>query len=194
MKPLNTEQFDPRVEVLKATLTLFSEKGYFRTSMQDISAEAKVSIGSIYHHFQNKEVIAQALYDMLLDRVTSNTTYYLAKEETFEAGCKGLIRHFFRATEHDPHAVKFLLYARHQEFLPDYPAICQARPFELLVEAAKKGIASGELRDIDPVILITAALGGAMRLMLRKVDGVMETPLDDYFEASWECTWRGISR
>ncbi len=194
MKPLKAEQFDPRAEVLAATLRLFSEKGYFRTSMQDISVEAKVSIGSIYHHFQNKEVIARALYDMLLDNMTLKTAYFLEQEETFQAGCKGLIRYLFGVAEQEPHAVKFLLYARHQEYLPGQPAICQARPFELLLEAAKAAVARGELRDVDPVILITATFGGPMRLMLMKVDGVMAGPLEDFFETSWECIWRGIAR
>lgn len=194
MKPLKTEQHDPRAEVLAATLKLFSEKGFFKTSMQDISQEARVSIGSIYHHFKNKEIIAKALYDMLLEAMTLKTRDYLESEDSFQASCKALIRHFFEVAEKEPHALKFLLYARHQEFLPEQPAICQAKPFELLMEAAKKAIASGELRDVDPVILITATFGGPMRLMLMKVDGILDAPLEDCFDASWECIWRGIAR
>ncbi len=194
MKSLNIEHFDTRAEVLTATLKLFSSNGFFKTSMQDISIEANVSIGSIYHHFKNKEILAKALYDMLLNRMIKKTQYYLDKEESFQASCKGLIRHFFGVAEKEPQALKFLLYARHQEFLPEQPAICQARPFELLIEAAKKAIAGGELRDVDPVILITATFGGPMRLMLMKVDGIMDAPIDAYFDASWECIWRGISR
>lgn len=194
MKPLDVGQFDPRAEVLATTLKLFSEKGFFRTSMQDISREANVSIGSIYHHFKNKEILAKALYDMLLDAMTAKTLHFLETEDTFEASCKGLIRHFFEVAEKEPHALKFLLYARHQEFLPEQPAICQARPFELLLKAAQEAIASGELRDANPVVLITATFGGPMRLMLMKVDGVMDAPLESFFEDSWECIWRGISR
>ena len=194
MKAPNVEHLDPRTEVLNATLTLFSEKGFFKTSMQDISAESKVSIGSIYHYFDNKEVIARALYDMLLANMTAQTKYFLEKEETFQDSCKGLIRYLFEVAENKPQALKFLLYARHQEFLPDRPAICQAQPFELLLEAAKEAIARGELRNVDPIILITATFGGPMRLMLMKVDGVMDAPLESFFDASWECIWRGIAR
>ncbi len=194
MQLLKAKKFDTRFEVLSATLKLFSEKGFFRTSMQDISAEASVSIGSIYHHFKNKEVIAKALYDMLLDSMTAQTQLCLDTEESFRASCKRLIRYFFEVAEQQPHALKFLLYARHQEFLPNHPAICQAKPFELLIVAAKEAIASGELRDVDPVIVVSSTFGGPMRLMLMKVDGVMDVPIEACFDASWECIWRGISR
>ena len=56
---------DPRQQVLDAVLTLFSERGYFATTVQDISSESGVSVGSIYHHFGDKEGIARSLYHML---------------------------------------------------------------------------------------------------------------------------------
>ncbi|MEW2622503.1 helix-turn-helix domain-containing protein [Streptomyces sp. NPDC048106] len=51
-----------RREVIRATASeLFSQKGYAGTTMQDISAEAGVLPGSLYHHFPSKSAIAVSL-------------------------------------------------------------------------------------------------------------------------------------
>ncbi|HSH30271.1 MAG TPA: TetR family transcriptional regulator [Thiohalobacter sp.] len=52
-----------------AALNLFTEQGYFNTSIRDIVRAASVSTGSLYHHFRGKEGIARSLYDTLLEEV-----------------------------------------------------------------------------------------------------------------------------
>lgn len=50
-----------RGAILDAALRLFSHRGYGATSIRDIAAAARVSTGSVYHHFRDKESIFQAL-------------------------------------------------------------------------------------------------------------------------------------
>ena len=52
-----------RTAILDAALELFSHRGYGATSMRDIAGKAGVSTGSVYHHFQDKEAIFQALLE-----------------------------------------------------------------------------------------------------------------------------------
>lgn len=49
--------------VMEAALELFSSQGYGATSMRQIAEKADISVGNIYHHFKNKEVIFQQLLD-----------------------------------------------------------------------------------------------------------------------------------
>lgn len=188
-----TKQYEAQHEILDATLRLFSAKGYFGTSMQDIRREAGVSIGTIYHYFKNKEEIATALYDSLLEQMTERTAHYLTTEKTFEAACRALITYFFAMAEEKPHALQFLLYARHREFLPNKMPICTAKPFELLIDAGKKAMAAGEVRQMHPVVLVTTVFGSPLRLILLRVDGIMELPLSDFFDEAWDCIWRAVS-
>ena len=193
MKNSASQHREPQVEILEATLRLFSAKGYFGTSMQDIRREAGVSIGAIYHYFKNKEEIATALYDMLLEQMSERTTHFLTTEKTFEAACQAMIKYLFAMAEQKPHALQFLLYARHREFLPNKQPICSAKPFELLIDAGKRAMAAGEVRQMSPVVLVTMVFGSPFRLILLKVDGIMALPLADFFEESWECIWRAVA-
>lgn len=52
-----------RAAILEASLQLFSHRGYGATSIRDIAGAARVSTGSVYHHFKDKEAIFQSLLD-----------------------------------------------------------------------------------------------------------------------------------
>lgn len=192
MQQKSGQQKRSKEEILTATLRLFSAKGYFSTSMQDIRQEAGVSIGTIYHYFKNKEEIATALYDSLLEQMTERTRHCLNTQKSFAAACQALIRHLFAMAEESPQALQFLLYARHREFLPDKSPICTAKPFELLLAAGQEAMTAGEMRPMHPVVLVTTIFGSSFRLILLKVDGVMERPLADFFDETWDCVWRAV--
>ena len=48
-------------KILSTSLRLFSQKGYEKTTIQDIVNELGMSKGAIYHHFKSKEEILTAL-------------------------------------------------------------------------------------------------------------------------------------
>ncbi len=49
--------------IVEKSLDLFSVKGYFHTSMNDIMQETKLTKGGLYAHFKSKEAIWYATYD-----------------------------------------------------------------------------------------------------------------------------------
>ncbi|MFF5083668.1 TetR/AcrR family transcriptional regulator [Actinoplanes sp. NPDC000266] len=56
-------------DILDATLALFAEVGYEKTSTNAIAARAGMSPGSLYQYFPNKEAIAEALSQRLLEEL-----------------------------------------------------------------------------------------------------------------------------
>ncbi|GIE30903.1 hypothetical protein Ait01nite_039480 [Actinoplanes italicus] len=56
-------------EILDAALAQFAETGYEKTSTNAIAARAGMSPGSLYQYFPNKEAIADALSQRLLDEL-----------------------------------------------------------------------------------------------------------------------------
>lgn len=54
---------ETRKKILDIAFRLFSEKGYDRTTIQDIVDALGMSKGAVYHHFKSKEDILDHLYD-----------------------------------------------------------------------------------------------------------------------------------
>jgi AcrR family transcriptional regulator len=57
LKQLTQKEMGKMTNIAKAAAKLFNEKGYLETSMDDISAAAKLSKGGIYHYFSSKNEI-----------------------------------------------------------------------------------------------------------------------------------------
>ncbi|WP_395306862.1 TetR/AcrR family transcriptional regulator [Mycobacterium sp. AMU20-3851] len=53
--------------ILEAAQRLFTERGFHAVTMDAIAAEADVAVGSIYHHFGNKDTLYLALVERALE-------------------------------------------------------------------------------------------------------------------------------
>lgn len=53
-----------RTQVLEAALHCFVVKGFHQTSMRDIAAQAGVSLGSLYNHFDSKSALVAEIAQM----------------------------------------------------------------------------------------------------------------------------------
>lgn len=66
----STQTRDPegtRGRILDAALNIFSRKGYYEASVDEIVGESQTSKGSVYFHFPNKQTLFLALVDKFSD-------------------------------------------------------------------------------------------------------------------------------
>lgn len=61
------KEFEKRCAIGRAAAKLFDEKGYLETSLKDISHEARLSKGGIYHYFSSKHEILYFVLDNYVD-------------------------------------------------------------------------------------------------------------------------------
>lgn len=85
---------DRRRQILEAAMFCFARRGFHRTSMHDISAEAGISVGLIYRYFTSKEKVIAALADEhkkdiaeLLERAGAAPSLLEAMEILFTSHC-----------------------------------------------------------------------------------------------------------
>src|SRR5437867_13284359 len=52
-----------RQQILDASLRLFSERGFARTTVRDIARQAGITDAAIYYHFQSKRELLEALVE-----------------------------------------------------------------------------------------------------------------------------------
>lgn len=184
---------ETRQQVLSATLQLFTQKGYFSTSVRDIARESAVSIGSIYHHFRDKEGVASAMYNNLLQRMSMAIRDIQRRNNTAHDRCRAVVEMLFEVTETEPQVMEFMLYSKHREFLPGEKPVCSSEPLELMREMVAQGMATGEIQQMDLMVASSCLYGGAIRMITSRLDGVIEKPLPEYIDSMWTCSWRSIA-
>lgn len=155
---------DRREDLLVAAARRFVADGLRRTTMEDIAREAGAGKATLYRHFANKD----AVIDALLEREAQRFERVLEQAAAGEADAAGRIEATFVA------AVAFfvehpvLTRGRDEEpglLLPRIMADggpLVARGLERFGQLIAEGVASGELRAVDP----RAAAEVVVRLVL----------------------------
>ena len=151
--------------ILDTASTLFLQKGYDKTTLQDIINATKLSKGAIYHHFASKEAIIIAV----VDRVGEAQSAMLAKVRD-RKGLTGAekLREMFRTSLRMSFQGKIL---HMLPFIIENPKFMTLQMQSILGEAApdyvlpvlREGIADGSIQanhpeELSEVLLILANL------------------------------------
>ncbi len=73
------ERLQHKREILDVALRLFSERGYYSVSMEEIAKEAEFSVGTLYNFFKSKEELYKSLVKEVADRFHSSLTKAIEK-------------------------------------------------------------------------------------------------------------------
>lgn len=63
--PKTEKSEQTRALILETAMRIFQERGYEKTTMRAIAAEAGVSVGNAYYYFEKKEFLIQGFYDRM---------------------------------------------------------------------------------------------------------------------------------
>ncbi len=191
--PANVQPGQISERILASALQLFTQRGYFSTSVPDMARTAQVSVGSIYHHFKDKEDVARALFVGLMEGLQEALAKIAHDNATAHDRCRAVMVMLFELTESNRDAMDFMLYAKHRDFLPSERPVCSSKPFETMRAFVNDGMENGEIRNMDVMVATSCLFGGAIRLITARLDDVLAEPLPDRLDAVWDCAWRGIA-
>lgn len=171
----------PRDRILEASLKLFVEQGYFNTNVPDISKLSRCSVGSIYHHFLNKEEIASKLYNDGLQQFRQALAESLSLETDLEGAIRNLVVAFLKFAEDHQLLSRYIWLARHDEFLNQNLIRPTMVGFDelgrMLTKIIKSGIRSGEIPNLKAEIIWSIVFGMPLSFMTDWLEGhTRETP------------------
>ena len=101
-----------RRAILDAALQRFIENGVAATTIEDIRRASGASVGSIYHHFADKETIAAAVYADGIARYQDAFLAELRRHAAAEPGIRGTVGRHLRWTAENRDLAWFLFHER----------------------------------------------------------------------------------
>jgi len=136
-------------KIVQAAIRLFEERGYEKTTSNDIASEAGVSVGSFYVYFTDKRQLLLTIFDRLADELYKNVFASLKPEHLFDADLRKRIKHALANTVADKqkhsglHRVVSELLLKDADFAARHKAVMlrsMARLQELISLAHKAGL------------------------------------------------------
>ena len=162
-------------KILDVSLKLFGEKGYEKTTIQDIVDALGMSKGAIYHHFKSKDDIIEALGNQSYSSIDGLRAYVSSFNDM-----NGLekLRMIFKAQLKDPRKrsldpVMMDAYSNPKFMVMSLrETLCEAAAFgATLIE---EGIKDGSIQAQDPLC--------ASQVYLLLINFWLVTPLEPYDE------------
>lgn len=133
--------------ILSVSAKLFLEKGFDKTSMQDIATTAGISKGAIYHHFQSKNDIIKAVTQKQAQTVTVAMENLLSEANAL-SGKEQL--HFMLERNLESQEAHYLddvmsVRMKSAEFVLSYMQGCVNKDSQFVSEIIRHGIADGSI-------------------------------------------------
>jgi TetR/AcrR family transcriptional regulator, fatty acid metabolism regulator protein len=187
---------DKRRHLLDAAVRVFARKGFHASRVGDIAEEAGVAHGLLYHYFDSKDQVLEAVFhenwSVLVARIAS-------VEETDEPAADQL-RHIaaivLRTWLHLPDVVRVVIreFGRSPELAERIGEL--ARPIDVIERVIARGVERGEFRhDIEPRVAATVVYGSIDELLTAWVLGRLPSAEEDVAVAEQtllEVTLRGL--
>jgi AcrR family transcriptional regulator len=79
-----------RAALLDEATRLFAERGYAGTSLEDVAAASRVTRGAVYHHFEAKQALFEAVLDAQETRAIAKITAAASAVDPLEAALQAL--------------------------------------------------------------------------------------------------------
>jgi AcrR family transcriptional regulator len=188
---------ETRERILQTALECFTDLGYDRTSIARIRERSGVSNGALFHHFANKEAIAEALYLEAMRSVQDGYWAVLHKEPaTLRESVEGIVRKQLTWVEANPRWAQFLYARGHLDW--STAAGSQLRTLNRDLSAAYRKwlgtfIGTGEVRDVPMVVVAAIVTGPAHAIAQRWLAGQIPGPLIAYADDLIDAAVAGLS-
>ncbi|HEY9010437.1 MAG TPA: TetR/AcrR family transcriptional regulator [Devosia sp.] len=184
---------DRRQQILDAALASFLERGYVATSIGDIRRLSGASTGSIYHFFEGKGALAEALLSQAVAGWSREAQAALEPGATAERAIKASVSGLLRWGLHNPGHLRFMDEIRTLAA----PSNELAKVEAMLAEGQALGekqyrlfVSRGEVRDLPFAIAHSLMLGPAYNYMrLASRSGVRDPQAPELLA---EAAWRAV--
>ncbi len=140
-------------KILEAALLCFNEKGYHKTSIDDIALNGKISKGGIYYHFKSKDELFLKLFNFRLNRYTEQLKAYIQEESDPVKRIRILIQKWGLILKENEDFFKFCMEfssmgAREKEIRKEMTSFYRSS-VEIFRQIIEEGVATGEFENVD---------------------------------------------
>ncbi len=181
---------DRRESILDAALQCFVERGFHGTAMPQIADKAQMAAGTIYHYFDSKEALVNALYrswkGAVAQRVFQAFPPTASPRKQFEVMWAEMVA-FAMA---NPTAFAFIELHNHASYLDAESKAIDRTLKDFAATMIERAQAEGLVKRLDARVLMELVFGAFINMMRAHWEGRIE--LDDAViraaeRACWDC-------
>tara|TARA_B100000676_G_scaffold262744_1_gene274024 strand:+ start:389 stop:982 length:594 start_codon:yes stop_codon:yes gene_type:complete len=151
-----------RNQIMNAALSVAVEKGYSNSRIDDIVNFSNLSKGAIYWYYKSKKDVYLALIDHWFKQYSADVLKKMEKKHHSSEKLTTLFQYFISQFNSNPAVFKILtefwaLSKRDPDFNSKFQKLYKVF-LDYIMNIIKKGISSGEFKDVNPRITALSIL------------------------------------
>jgi AcrR family transcriptional regulator len=153
-------QADRRRQILEAAVKVFAQKGFHAARVGDVAKEAGVAYGLVYHYFDSKEELLEAIFRGTWADMLARVREVEASGASAEEAVRQVTALLLRTWRRDPDLVRVLVreVTRSQHLQEEVEEITHA--MNALEDIVRRGQNGGDFRaDLDPKLAAVVFYG-----------------------------------
>ncbi|SDW28734.1 TetR/AcrR family transcriptional regulator [Marinobacter mobilis] len=182
--------------ILRCALQCFIEHGLESTTIDTIRQQSGASVGTLYHHFTNKEGLIAALYFIALDDQLAVMLPQRQQEKSVKQALTDLIQTYMAWVCQEPELARFLFLARSNVSKDPWKDALAAKNqgrYAFLQEWLAKGVEQGLILPLPREIYASLLLGQSENYCRAWLSGRVKTPPKEHAKAFAEAAWRSLA-
>ncbi|MCH2195192.1 TetR/AcrR family transcriptional regulator [Kordia sp.] len=155
-------------EIVRTAEMLFKKKGYSAVTMRDIAQAMGIKAASLYNHIQSKQQILSDIIIQIGEQFTEGMAEIVATEETTSIEkLEQIIKLHVKITMNNPSRMATMNNDwMHLEKQKDYYLSLRRNYEDSFRQILKQGIEKGELKTVNPEIILFSILSTLRSLYL----------------------------
>lgn len=183
---------DRRESILDAALQCFVERGFHGTAIPQIAEAANIAAGTIYHYFDSKEALVNALYRHwkanVAQRVFTAFPQSASGRKQFEVMWNTMVA-FARAA---PTAFAFIELHNHASYLDAESIAIDRNVKDFARMVIQRAQADGLLKPLDANVLMELMFGAFVGMMRAHWEGRI-TLTDEVLAGAEKACWDAVA-
>jgi AcrR family transcriptional regulator len=183
-------------QVMACALECFESAGLEATTIEEIRARADSSIGSIYHHFGNKEGLVAALFFAGIDDQSSLCEAGMATAGSARDVVQAMVRAYLTWVTAQPRFARFLYMARASVAAGPAGEALRDRNrtrFGALHDWLARGVAAGEVRELPRETYLPLLIGPSEIYCRAWLSERVKAPPSTHAEVFTDAAWRSVA-
>lgn len=182
--------------IISTALKLFSDQGFYLTTIPDIAGKVGMSVGNFYNYFSSKDVLAKELIMYISEYLGTRIREINERPVDTKAKIAAIVAMYFDMASEKPEMIEYFLrvYLSNREVFGEgcEGMVCVSPFITELMLFFDEGVSSGALRDQDffsAFGLFMGYLGGMVFLFGEKI---LPEPLSFYEATIAENIYRAL--
>jgi AcrR family transcriptional regulator len=166
--------------ILDAAVRVFARKGYHESRVGDVAKDAGVAYGLVYHYFESKEAVLEAVFREAWGRLLAALREAEESDQSAPERLSTVVKIVLRTWRDDPDLVRLLVreITRSPQLQREIDEIAQA--FAVLERIVASGQAEGTIRtDVDPRLAAWMLYGALEEILTGWVLGRLADGAED---------------